>query len=98
MTTRTVQDLQFAVSQLSAHELARFRAWFEEFEAKIWDEKFEEDVKSGKLEHLAEQAIADLRAGNCKELYDISPTLNFGNDIKICQEMFNSLLTETSSC
>ena len=68
MTTRTVQELQFAVSQLTAHELARFRAWFEEFEAKVWDEQFEEDIKSGRLEHLAEQAIADLRAGHCKEL------------------------------
>ncbi len=68
MTTRTVQELQVAVSQLSAHELARFRAWFEEFEAKVWDDQFEEDVKSGKLDHLAEQAIADLRAGNCREL------------------------------
>ena len=68
MTTRTVQELQVAVSQLTAHELARFRAWFEEFEAKVWDEQFEEDIKSGRLEHLAEQAIADLRAGHCKEL------------------------------
>ena len=68
MTTRTVQELQVAVSQLSAHELARFRAWFEEFEAKIWDEQFEEDVKSERLEHLAEQAIADLQAEHCKEL------------------------------
>jgi hypothetical protein len=34
----------------------------------LWDEKFEKDVKSGKLDHLADQAIADLRAGDCKEL------------------------------
>ena len=68
MTTRTVQELQAAVSQLSAHELARFREWFEDFEAKMWDEQFERDVKSGKLDHLADQAIADLRAGNCREL------------------------------
>lgn len=68
MNTKTVQELQAAVSQLSAQELARFREWFEEFEAKMWDEQFENDVKSGKLDHLAEQAIADLRARNCREL------------------------------
>jgi hypothetical protein len=68
MNTRTVKELQAAVSRLSSQELARFREWFEEFEAKMWDEQFENDVKSGKLDHLAEQAIADLRAGNCKEL------------------------------
>ena len=65
---QTAQEVQAAVSQLSAHELARFRKWFEEFEATMWDEQFEKDVKSGKLDHLADQAIADFRAGDCKEL------------------------------
>ena len=68
MTTHTIQELQTAVSQLSAQELARFKEWFEEFEATLWDEQFEKDVKSGKLDHLADQAIADLRLGNCKAL------------------------------
>ena len=68
MNTRTVKELQAAVSRLSSQELARFREWFEEFEAKMWDEQFEKDVGSGKLDHLADQAIADLRAGNCQEL------------------------------
>ena len=68
MTIQTVKEVQAAVSQLSAQELARFRKWFEEYEAKLWDEQFEMDVKSGKLDKLADQAIADLRAGNCKEL------------------------------
>jgi len=65
---QAVQELQSAVSQLSADELARFRAWFDEFDAKAWDKQFEEDVKSGKLDQLADQAIADFRAGKCKEL------------------------------
>ncbi len=68
MNAKTVQELQTTVSQLSVQELARFKEWLEEYEAKIWDEQFENDVKSGKLDHLAEQAIADVRAGNCKEL------------------------------
>ena len=68
MPVYTVQQLQTAVTRRSAQELARFRQWLEEFEAPKWDEKFESDVKSGKLDHLAEQAIADLRAGNCLEL------------------------------
>ena len=68
MSIHTVKELQSAVSQLSPQELARFRKWFEEFEAEMWDKQFEDDVKSGKLDKLADQAIADLRAGNCKEL------------------------------
>lgn len=63
-----VQELQADVAQLSADELARFRAWFEEFDAKVWDKQFEEDVKLGKLDHLANQAIADFRAGNVRKV------------------------------
>ena len=65
---QTVQEIQWAVSQFSAAELARFRAWFDEFDAQVWDKQFEEDAKSGKLDQLVNQAIADFRAGKCKEL------------------------------
>lgn len=64
----TVLEIERAVSQLSPQELARFREWFEKFDAEIWDKQFEEDAKSGKLDKLAHQAIADLRAGKFKEL------------------------------
>ena len=65
---RVVQELQSAVSRLSAEELARFREWFDKFDAEVWDRQFEEDVKSGKLDQLANQAIADFQAGKCKRL------------------------------
>ena len=65
---RAVQELQSAVSQLSAEELARFREWFDKFDAEVWDRQFEEDAKSGKLDQLANQAIADFQAGKCKQL------------------------------
>ena len=53
---------------MQGDERARFRAWFEEFDAKVWDKQFEEDVKLGKLDHLANQAIDDFRVGNCTEV------------------------------
>lgn len=61
-------ELQMAVARLSPDELARFREWFEEFDAKAWDQQLEADVRSGKLDRIAEQAIADFRAGRCREL------------------------------
>jgi hypothetical protein len=64
----TIQELEQAVSELSPKELARFRQWFEEFDAELWDEQFENDAKSGKLDNLASKAIADFRAGKAKEL------------------------------
>ena len=39
-----------------------------EAEAEIWDKQFEEDVKAGKLDRFAEEALADFRAGKCEEI------------------------------
>ena len=63
-----VLKLEQAVSQLPPNELARFRKWFEEFDAKMWDRQLEEDARFGKLDKLAQQAIADFRAGKYREL------------------------------
>lgn len=63
-----VKDIQEAVTRLSADDLARFRSWFEDFDAKIWDEQFEDDAKAGKLDALADRALADFRAGRYTKL------------------------------
>ncbi len=64
----TIQAIEHEISRLSLEDLARFREWFEEFDAKAWDRQFESDVESGKLDKLANQAIADFHAGKYKEL------------------------------
>jgi len=43
--------------------LAAFREWFAGFAASAWDRQFEADVKAGKFDSLAEQALNDLAAG-----------------------------------
>ena len=63
-----VLEIENAVKRLSEQELARFREWFEEFDAQLWDEQFERDAKSGKLDKLADEAIKNFRAGKYKEL------------------------------
>ena len=35
---------------------------------KAWDKQLEEDVKAGRLDHLGDKALEDLRAGRCKDL------------------------------
>jgi hypothetical protein len=52
-----IQDIEKAVSSLPPEDLAEFRAWFEEFDAQIWDRQFEKDAQSGKLDQVANQAI-----------------------------------------
>jgi hypothetical protein len=64
----TIQEIEQAIAELAPKDLARFREWFEEFDAQTWDDQFEHDAKSGKLDKLADKAIADYRAGTAKEL------------------------------
>ena len=64
----TIEDLEQAVAKLPPGDLARFRAWFEAFDAAHFDQKIERDAKAGKLDRLAEAAIDDLRKGRAREL------------------------------
>lgn len=64
----SIQILEQAVSDLSERDLSSFREWFEEFDSRQWDEQFERDAKSGKLDALAKQAINDFKSGNFREL------------------------------
>ena len=64
----TVLEIESAVQQLSRGDLVAFRDWFIGFEAAAWDKQFEEDVASGRLDALADEAIGDLREGRCTDL------------------------------
>lgn len=64
----TVEDLEKAVAKLPPDQLAKFRDWFEAFDAARFDEKIERDAKTGKLDRLAEQALADFQKGRAREL------------------------------
>ena len=64
----TVEEIARTISNLSAHELARFRRWFEEFDAARFDARIAHDAKSGNLDRLAGEAIAEFHAGRAREL------------------------------
>jgi hypothetical protein len=64
----SIHEIEQAITELSPKEMVRFRKWFEEFDAQAWDEQFEQDAKSGRLDKFANKAIADFNAGKAKEL------------------------------
>ena len=64
----TVEDIEKAIASLTPADLAKFRAWFEEFDAARFDAKIERDAKAGKRDRLADEALAELRAGRAREL------------------------------
>lgn len=53
-----VATLEREVEDLSEAELAEFRNWFAEYDGEAWDRQFEADVAAGKLDRLAERALA----------------------------------------
>jgi hypothetical protein len=66
--TTTIEEIEKAVAKLPPEQLARFRVWFEEFGAARFDQKIERDVKTGKLDRMADQALDDFRKGRAREL------------------------------
>lgn len=63
-----LEDIEKAIATLAPDELAKFRAWFAEFDAARFDEKITRDEAAGRLDTLAEQALADFRKGRAREL------------------------------
>lgn len=64
----SIEEIEKAVSTLPPEDLNQFSNWFEEFIGDQWDKRFEADVKTGKLDHLARKADEDFEAGRCTPL------------------------------
>jgi len=64
----SVEELERAVKKLSPDELAKFRAWYEEFDATLFDAKIERDANNGTLDRVFAKSEEDFRAGRFREL------------------------------
>jgi hypothetical protein len=64
----TVEEIERAIERLPEAELARLRAWFEERDADLFDAKITRDAKAGKLDAMAQRALADHHAGLTRKL------------------------------
>ena len=65
--SRKVEEIENEVAQLSPGQLKEFRAWYEQFDSDCWDKQIEDDIKIGKLNALAEAAIADHKAESAND-------------------------------
>jgi hypothetical protein len=63
-----VEHIEKEVESLAPQELAAFRAWFAEYDWKVWDRKLEDDVASGKLDRFADEALAEYERGETTKL------------------------------
>ena len=68
MPMTKVESLEREVEKLTPEELNAFRAWFAKYDADGWDEQVERDVKAGKLDRLAAEALTAHDRGQTKGL------------------------------
>ena len=54
-----LEKIEKEIIVLSRSELAALREWFREYDAEEWDRQIEADSDSGKLDQLAEKALAN---------------------------------------
>ena len=57
-----LEKIEQDIASLTPGEVAKLARWFAEFQADVWDRQIEDDAKSGRLDKLADEALASHRA------------------------------------
>jgi len=63
-----IETLENEIQQLSPQELRAFRRWFVEFDAELWEQELERDMATGKLDRLADAAVAAHKRGEGRDI------------------------------
>ena len=63
-----LEELERAVTSLTAEEYREFRQWFLERDWEQWDQQIEEDARAGKLDFLIREALEAKQQGKLPEL------------------------------
>jgi len=62
----TVQDIERAIEQLPEDDFWKLSEWLIQRHADQWDQQIEEDIRAGKLDKLAEEALREHREGKSR--------------------------------
>jgi hypothetical protein len=64
----SVDEIEKAITKLSSQERTRLLKMLADMDEAEWDRQFEEDVKAGRLDKLADEALAEHKKGLTREL------------------------------
>jgi len=67
----TVADIEKAISALPVQDARSVASWLGEYLEDKWDRQIEEDAKTGKLDKLADEALAEYNAGKARPLDEV---------------------------
>ena len=58
-----ITQIERAITQLPAEDLAELMSWIEDYHAQVWDKRIEEDLKTGRLDALLAEVDEEYEAG-----------------------------------
>lgn len=64
----TVKQIEAEILKLSPQELTQLADWVLDLDEQRWDDQIEQDIAAGKLDFLAQEALAEFEAGNHRTL------------------------------
>jgi uncharacterized protein (DUF433 family) len=64
----TQQQILENYPTLNTQSIQSVRQWIFDVDYQRWDEQIEQDIAQGKLDTLAEEAISEFKAGQCREI------------------------------
>jgi len=59
----SIKEIEIAITQLPATDLAELMAWLENYHAQMWDKQIEEDLEAGRLDALLTEVDKEYEAG-----------------------------------
>ena len=63
----TVEEIKTAIESLPVNDYTQLRDWFTEKDWEKWDRQLEQDVRAGRLEFLAKEALKEKAEGRLRE-------------------------------
>ena len=60
-----LQQIESAILSLPSSEFEQLRQWFLDLDYERWNIQIEQDIEDGKLDALAQEAIAEFEAWHC---------------------------------
>jgi hypothetical protein len=67
----TVAEIENALQNLPVDDAWKVADWLQDYLDSKWDKQIDADIAAGKLDKLADEAVADYRAGRVKPLDEI---------------------------
>ena len=64
----SVTEIESAITQLSAKEVAELMAWLQNYHDQVWDKQIEDDLEAGRLDKLLAEVDEEHRAGLARPL------------------------------